>query len=557
MIEVDVAQVLPEFVLLNSPYTGHTAQRIVYEWVPYYCKTCKKLGHTEGTCRNNKKKDEVKKVDSQVGAQIDDPIVVDGACESVQPCSDAASGSHLLGEYSVPGHQSEQVCADFREVSGRKVVKVGGVAPTSVFSPNIFNALSVEEGLEVHSEVAGFLAGNKVDFCGLLETRVKQSKAASILRKSLSNYSSFCNYSSHYNGRIWLIWHSGTTQVTVLEEHPQVVHCHIKHFATNREFHVSVVYGSNNATVRQDLWASLSGFAASVGPWIVMGDFNVIRQDSGRAVYSKLDRVMINVDWCRKRFSFLNCWADHAQFHNIVANAWRCDVRGTPMFRLMGKLRNVKKGLKLLHKHKFAGIGERVQQRKDDLATCYTALMANPLSEALIQREKQASIAYWKLKEAEAKILSQRAKIHDMKHGDTSSRYFFTKIKERHQAQVIGVIHDYNGLPRLGLHQVGEAFVEYYQHLLGSSIPVKAIDQAVVSNGKVLDSSDFAGLIRPVTRAEIKSALFAIDSNKSPGMDGYSSGFFKAAWDIIQPDFCSVVEDFSEQVSCQSKLMQH
>ncbi|KAK9667072.1 hypothetical protein RND81_14G230600 [Saponaria officinalis] len=388
-----------------------------------------------------------------------------------------------------------------------------------------------------HSEVSGFMALNKVDLCGLLETRVKRGKVASILRKSLYNYRFFGNYNSHNNGRIWLLWNSATTYVTVLEEHRQVVHCLVKHHATNREFHASVVYGRNNAADRQELWDSVALFGASVGPWIVLGDFNVIRyewekvshippvtsdllafndcvlgcgladmnctgceftwhnrQDSRSAVYSKLDRVSINEDWSRvfcqtsaqfippglsdhspslvtfhgdplprKRFSFLNCWADHPSFRNLVLDAWDYEITGIPMFRLMRKLRNVKQRLKLLHQNQFSDIGKRVQRRKEELADCYNALLANPLYDILIQQEKQASIVYWKLKEAETKILIQRAKLHYMKHEDMCSQYFFAKIKERHQSQVIGAIKDQNGNLHTGLHQVGDAFVAYYR----------------------------------------------------------------------------------------------
>ncbi|KAK9706165.1 hypothetical protein RND81_07G108300 [Saponaria officinalis] len=91
------------------------------------------------------------------------------------------------------------------------------------------------------------------------------------------------------------------------------------------------------------------------------------KQDSGSAVYSKLDRVLINASWSRafaqtpaqflppgvsdhspnlvtfhgdplprKIFSFLNCWADHSQFCNLVADAWRCYVAGTPNVQTHG-----------------------------------------------------------------------------------------------------------------------------------------------------------------------------------------------------------------------------
>ncbi|KAK9690046.1 hypothetical protein RND81_09G100800 [Saponaria officinalis] len=541
--------------------------RIVYEWLPYYCKTCKKLGHIMSSCKKNKKKE---------GAKTN--VVQEGVQSSGQSCPDNASGSLVLGGTSVPKVlEPPPLVVDVTSGGLSHQDKGGSFQPSEAVMHSKRRELGHQSG-QTDTEF-------KV---------VSGRKASKMLLSGL--YCPLIALILCVQWRIWLLWHLATTHVTILEEHPQVVHCLLRHHATGRDFHVSVVYGSNSAAERQSLWASLLSFSP-VGPWLVLGDFNVIRydhekishippvisdhldfnecllscglddmsctgceftwhnrQESGSAVYSKLDRVMINTAWSdvfaqtsaqfltpglsdhspslvtfhddplpRKRFSFLNCWVDHPRFCSLVAEAWHGDVNGTPMFRLMGKLRNVKRELKKLHHNHFAGIGEKVHQKK---------------------AEKMASSAYWKLKEAECKILWQRAKIHDLKYGDISSQYLFSKIKEMQQAQVIGAIQDHHGNSHTGLQQVGDAFVAYYQHMLGSSSPVTAIDPSVILNGNVVDTSDFDALIRPVTRSEIKLALHAIDSNKSPGVDGFSSGFFKAAWHIIEADFCCAIEDF-------------
>lgn len=51
-------------------------------------------------------------------------------------------------------------------------------------------------------------------------------------------------------------------------------------------------------------------------------------------------------------------------------------------------------------------------------------------------------------------------------------------------------------------------------------------------------------LTSPITCEEIRNALFSMNSNKSPGLDGFSSGFFKYSWDIISADFCSAILKF-------------
>ncbi|XP_074305888.1 uncharacterized protein LOC141641110 [Silene latifolia] len=339
-------------------------------------------------------------------------------------------------------------------------------------------------------EVVKFLSENKVDILGLLETRVKKNKANKILRNKLRNFDSYCNYQSHDNGRIWLLWNPSTTAVTILEEHDQVIHFSVKHLATGREFYLSLVYGSNNATVRHRLWHSHRQAADTATPWVAMGDFNVIRylheKDAQTRVYTKLDRVLIKDKWKElfantsaqfmdpgvsdhsptllrfhghirpsKRFKFLNCWVEHPDFHQTVAEAWACDVAGNSMFRLMGKLKAVKKKLKLLNSASFSNITKRVKVKQAELAHCYQALQSDPLSPALIQKEQAAFDGFSKLKRIEMSILSQRAKTHDVKHNDTSSRFFFQKIKERQHQQLIGAIHDAQGQLHQGITKVG------------------------------------------------------------------------------------------------------
>ncbi|XP_074302880.1 uncharacterized protein LOC141637214 [Silene latifolia] len=194
-----------------------------------------------------------------------------------------------------------------------------------------------------HSEVVSFLRTNKVDIIGILETRVKQNKAKKIIKAIFCRYNSFCNYNKHQNGRIWLLWNPSTTKVDIIEEHSQVVHCSVRHLATGRSFYFSIVYGSNNAGKRTELWDSLTKFPAKVDNWTVMGDFNVVRhpdekisnnppvlselvefntclstcglddlpgsgcdftwfnkQEATTRVYSKLDRVLVNESWLDK-----------------------------------------------------------------------------------------------------------------------------------------------------------------------------------------------------------------------------------------------------------------
>ncbi|GKD96732.1 hypothetical protein Tco_1380629, partial [Tanacetum coccineum] len=61
---------------------------------------------------------------------------------------------------------------------------------------------------------------------------------------------------------------------------------------------------------------------------------------------------------------------------------------------------------------------------------------------------------------------------------------------------------------------------------------------------RVLDIQKAAHMVRNVSDAEIKSALFSMSDDKAPGPDGFTAVFFKKAWDIVGDNFSCAIRDF-------------
>ncbi|XP_074276943.1 uncharacterized protein LOC141600598 [Silene latifolia] len=346
----------------------------------------------------------------------------------------------------------------------------------------------------------------------------------------------------------------------------QLIHFKVHHHESCLNFHLSIVYGCNDPLDRHRLWSSLVA-ASNAEPWLVLGDFNVVitsseklsntppvlpdmldfndclaschlddltctgvdmtwtnKQDSVTRVWSKLDRMLANPSFISsfpnafghfqepglsdhspvlvqvsqdkkvvKRFSFLNSWVGHPDYLPTINAAWITPLQGSPI-----------------------NISQRVQSAKNALMECQQKLASNPFSDILIQEERLLIADYSKLKDHEFSILSQRAKIKDIHDSDCSSKYFFVKISERTNQQ----------------------------DLLGHNSPTTPLDTTFISSGAVVNSSDSHFLIREISPTEIRDALFSMDSNSSPGIDGFSAGFFKSARQIIAKDFCKAVNQF-------------
>ncbi|XP_074288934.1 uncharacterized protein LOC141614077 [Silene latifolia] len=129
-----------------------------------------------------------------------------------------------------------------------------------------------------HSEVRDFLHDNHIDVLALLETRVKETKALKI-QKKFKNWNIMCNYNKHYNGRIWVFSNPSTIAIVNSKIEDQFIDLTVHHHGSNLDLHLSMVYCSNDAHERKKLWSGLAD-VSSAEPWLVLGDFNVVRQTS-------------------------------------------------------------------------------------------------------------------------------------------------------------------------------------------------------------------------------------------------------------------------------------
>lgn len=69
------------------------------------------------------------------------------------------------------------------------------------------------------------------------------------------------------------------------------------------------------------------------------------------------------------------------------------------------------------------------------------------------------------------------------------------------------------------------------------------VDVQVLQNGPLLTDARRELLSLDVTEEEVRCIIFSIPNTRSPGPDGFSSGFYKAAWAIVGKDLAKAVQD--------------
>ncbi|KAK4384169.1 Retrovirus-related Pol polyprotein from type-2 retrotransposable element R2DM [Sesamum angolense] len=206
-------------------------------------------------------------------------------------------------------------------------------------------------------------------------------------------------------------------------------------------------------------------------------------------------------------FRFDNYLTMSSEFITSVQNIWRHQIAGTNMFAVTRKLRALKQKLLQTDRH-------------------------NTL---LIRLEKCCKMVFFRATKLEQVMLQQRAKIQWLKGGDQCSRIFFRKVAMRRASKKVFQIANEAGRTLTEQDEVVDEFVSFYQRLLGGERRREYIDLRYLRPWArhVVTPAECTALVQRPTQEEIKDAFFDIAEDKAPGPDGYSSGFYKAAWPVI------------------------
>ena len=232
-------------------------------------------------------------------------------------------------------------------------------------------------------------------------------------------------------------------------------------------------------------------------------------------------------------FKFFNFWASDTRFLPLVKECWDSIVVGNPMFRLVRKLKMVKRKLRELNCKEFWCISERVKQAKDKLDFVQNRLLRSPLDERLIIEEKDLCREYRRISWMEESLLKQKSRINWLKEGDQNSRYFFKCLKSRQNRNSISAILDDNGNMVYEKSLIKDKLVGHFKDILSNVNGDVDMDQMPQwFNYKISDVAA-QDMVREVSEDEIKSTIFAMNDNKAPGPDGFGAKFYKTAWERL------------------------
>jgi len=166
----------------------------------------------------------------------------------------------------------------------------------------------------------------------------------------------------------------------------------------------------------------------------------------------------------------------------------------------------------------------------------------DPTNSALLDKEAACLKDFQIAQLDEERFLKQKSKVEWLGVGDSNSAYFHNCVKSRNHRSRIEVIRDVNGTLHEG-SAAPKAIVDHYANFLGREGHTTCTPTLDIFTRK-LSSQKAESMVHNVTNDEIRKAMFSIGENKAPGPDGFSSAFFKGAWDVVGPDICLAIHEF-------------
>ncbi|XP_074289061.1 uncharacterized protein LOC141614202 [Silene latifolia] len=243
------------------------------------------------------------------------------------------------------------------------------------------------------------------------------------------------------------------------------------------------------------------------------------KHEHGGKIYSRIDRVLINDDWINMfpesvanflpeglfdhcpclinfelqmvrrsaAFKYFNMWALAKNFEEVVSTVWSKEVNGTPMFRVVTRLKKLKGELKKLNKEQFSDIENLTNVAELALKEAQTKLIMDPLNEEMCQAERLCATEFEELQKARNMYLKQKAKEAWVANGDENTAFFHSSIRKRRSQNRVYQIKDMHHNVCNSNVAIQAAFEEFYKSLLGDSKEVCPVNKVIVRKREMLN----------------------------------------------------------------------
>ncbi|KAL8115005.1 hypothetical protein AgCh_021723 [Apium graveolens] len=244
-----------------------------------------------------------------------------------------------------------------------------------------------------------------------------------------------------------------------------------------------------------------------------------------------------------RRFRFENMWVQEKECRNIVHECWHNGGEHDLLSKLArccqrleewggGLIKNLKSKLAFYRKEM-----QRLKSRRD---------------RGGVSLYNEARWNYLRLLEKQEVFWSQRAKQYWLRNGDNNTRFFHKFATTRQKHNRIQRIKDANGDWQDTEEGIQNTITRYFENIFLESDEGEQMSDSIRFNQITDEQRD--ELMQELTEEEVKEAVFAMQPEKSPGIDGLNPCFFQTYWNVVCKDVFEFCRQFFEHGSLPDEV---
>ncbi|GJZ57311.1 RNA-directed DNA polymerase, eukaryota [Tanacetum coccineum] len=244
-----------------------------------------------------------------------------------------------------------------------------------------------------------------------------------------------------------------------------------------------------------------------------------------------------NTDYGATPFRLFHSWFDFQGFDDMITQTWNSINLNdsNAMVRFKKKLQALKKVIRLWignYKRNQMNRTTEIKIKLKDIDKLLDQLGAN---DDLLSVRSELLKQYHDIHSVETRESIQKAKIKWAVEGDENSKFFHGMINRKcANLAVKGVMIDGEWVDDPS--KVKDEFRDYF----ASRFCDPGIRHGVINFNfpSRLNIDQSGELEAPISKDEIRRAIWDCGENKSPGPDGFTFEFFRKFWNIVGPDLC-------------------
>ncbi|PNX97372.1 ribonuclease H, partial [Trifolium pratense] len=242
-------------------------------------------------------------------------------------------------------------------------------------------------------------------------------------------------------------------------------------------------------------------------------------------------------------FRFENIWLKEDDVDEVVEEGWGTK-RGIEITTRIARCAD-----------KLKGWGRRKRMKfKQEVIECSEEMERLRGSHDLIESEryKEVQQKHARLLVQEDTYWKQRAKMHWLQEGDLNTKFFHMSASARQKSKKIDKLVNEVNIEVRTQSGICEVALNYFDQLFRAN--ATNYDSILSLITPKITQEDNDRLVAPITREELKDALFHMHPDKAPGPDGFNPAFYQQFWDLCSNDIYEAAKEWLERGYFPSSL---